>query len=231
MDSPRVNESYYAEVESYFVERRGSPLFISPGEWHLVSRWEELGIPLSVVKEGIDRVFERPKSRLKPRKLGYCRQTVESTFRRFREARLGLREGESESAVSAAVSAQLNEIKDRLQAAEERFGSRSERFARALGEISALVASAIEQDQAGPSPTRLPELEDALTEADRRLIEEAETVVEEPVRAALRKQAASTLEPYRERMPKKVYRSALESAYRRRLRQKLELPVMSLYAR
>ena len=81
--------NYYGSVEDYFVERRGSPLFITPAEWFLIFRWEEQGIPLPVVKEGIDRVFERPKTRAKPRKLGYCRQTVEATFRRFREVSLG----------------------------------------------------------------------------------------------------------------------------------------------
>ena len=62
-------DGYYEEVESYFVAQRGSPLFITPSEWDLVWRWEQLGIPLAVVKEGIDRVFERPKTLLKPRRL------------------------------------------------------------------------------------------------------------------------------------------------------------------
>ena len=84
--------NYYGLVEDYFVARRGSPLFITPAEWFLIFRWEEQGIPLLVVKEGIDRVFERPKTRTKQRKLGYCRQTVEAGFRRFREVSLGASE-------------------------------------------------------------------------------------------------------------------------------------------
>lgn len=233
MNGPEMHEGYYAEIESYFVERRGSPLFISPGEWYLVSRWEELGIPLTVVKEGIDRVFERPKSRTKARKLGYCRQTVESAFRRFREARLGLRRHAScsEQAVSDDVSSQLNEMRERLRTAEVRCRLASARFACVLDEVSRLLEAVIDDTRAAPSADRLSGLEDVLTQADRRLLEEAESVVEEPIRAELRKQAASSLSSYRERMPEKVYRSALESAYRRRLRQKLELPTLSLYAR
>jgi hypothetical protein len=41
----------------------------------------------------------------------------------------------------------------------------------------------------------------------------------------------SSLESYRERMPEKIYRAALESGYRRRLRRKLGLPTLSLYSR
>ncbi len=70
--------------------RGGEVLSSSPrasGTWSV--RWEQLGIPLSVVKEGIDRVFERPKTLVKPRRLSYCRQTVEAAFRKFREASLG----------------------------------------------------------------------------------------------------------------------------------------------
>jgi BirA family transcriptional regulator, biotin operon repressor / biotin---[acetyl-CoA-carboxylase] ligase len=241
MIRPVPEENYYAAIESYFVERRGSPLFISPGEWHLVSRWEELGIPLSVVKEGIDRVFERPKSRLKARKLGYCRQTVESAFRRFREARLGLRPRASDGDASGAgagaaaedAGSQLREMHERLRSAEARFRSESAGLARAIDEVARLLQSALDEvaGRASASPAPLSELEDTLAAADRRLVDEAESVVEEPIRAELRQRAASSLEPYRERMPEKVYRSALESAYRRRLRQKLDLPTLSLYAR
>lgn len=236
MGSMTMGESYYAEVESYFVARRGSPLFISPGEWHLVSRWEELGIPLEVVKEGIDRVFERPRSRLRPRKLGYCRQTVESAFRRFREARLGLRtsasDDESESRVSSDVSSQLRAMYDRLRTAGEALRSESATsFTQALADASGIVWSALDEVQESVSMARLSDLEDRLTEIDRRLILEAQLILEEPVRTELRREADSSLEAYRERMPEKVYRSARESAYRRRLREKLGLPTLSLYAR
>ena len=105
---------YYQEVERYFVARRGSPLFISPSEWDLVWRWEQLGIPLSVVKEGIDRVFERPKTSVKPRRLSYCRQTVEAAFRKFREASLGSVARMAEPDESGAA-ARLAEISSRLR--------------------------------------------------------------------------------------------------------------------
>jgi hypothetical protein len=233
MDSSSSEDGYYAEVESHFVERRGSPLFISPGEWHLVARWEELGIPLAVVKEGIDRVFERPKTRLKARTLGYCRQTVEAAFRRFREARLGIRADPSDGEGEAAgdVARQLQEMHDRLRVASALVPSGTS-FTRALEEIVVRLRSAIDEARGSSASTaRLSQLEDTLTALDRRLLEEAEPVVEEPLRAELRKQAEDSLREYRERMPEKVYGSALESAYKRRLRQKLELPTLSLYAR
>ncbi|MGH9388540.1 MAG: hypothetical protein ACRD1Z_02925, partial [Vicinamibacteria bacterium] len=74
------------------------------------------------------------------------------------------------------------------------------------------------------------EVERELTALDGKLVVESEAVLGDAARAELRSEAESSLESYRERMPEKVYRAALESAYRRRLRQKFGLPTLSLYA-
>jgi biotin-(acetyl-CoA carboxylase) ligase len=211
---------YYQDVESYFVARRGSPLFISPSEWDLVWRWEQLGIPLAVVKEGIDRVFDRPRTLLKPRRLSYCRQTVEAAFRRFREAKLGERAPKAELADSGAA-ARLQEITSRLG---ELAGAHSG-LARLCESASSAVESMVERVDEAPE-----EVERELAALDGTLIAGCEAVLEEAERAALRREAESSLESYRERMPEKIYLAALESAFRRRLRKKLGVPTMSLYA-
>jgi len=208
---------YYQEVESYFVSRRGSPLFITPREWDLVWRWEQLGIPLDVVKEGIDRVFDRPKARTRPRRLGYCRQTVEAAFRRFRESGVGARAGATEEEGARA----LTEIASRLRALAEAnrelapVFERDAEAVRSLGERAGMTAGEVERE---------------LAAIDAVLIADSEAALDAGTRDALRREAEASLDPYRERMPEKVYRSALESAYRRRLRKKLGIPALSLYA-
>ncbi|MGH9321114.1 MAG: hypothetical protein ACRD21_15685 [Vicinamibacteria bacterium] len=210
-------ENYYAEIETYFVARRGSPLFITPGEWDLAWRWEQLGIPLSAVKEGIDRVFERPKANLKPRKLGYCRQTVEAAFRRFREARLGGGSAGEMGEEGASASSHLAELSSRLRTLADEWSETNEAFARSLRSNAELVESS--------------ESEEELARVEGSLFLECEAVVGDASREELRKEAASSLECYRDRMPERVYRAALESAYRRRLRKRLDLPTLSLYTR
>jgi hypothetical protein len=222
-----TGESYYAEVEGHFVERRGSPLFITPDEWQLVYEWEQMGVPVQVVKEGIDQVFERPKTRLKPRKLGYCRQTVLAAFRRFREASIG---GGPLLASSGdepeSLSSRLEEISRRLQLAAERLDSSAAPFAVALRAAAERVRDLGPPLESG----ELAQVESSLADLDRALLSRAEEAVSAERRSALEQQASASLEPYRERMPENVYRAALESAYRRRLRQELDLPVQSLYA-
>jgi hypothetical protein len=211
-----TEESYYAAVESHFVARRGSPLFITPSEWQLVWKWEQAGIPLHVVKEGIDRVFERPRASQKVRKLGYCRQTVEAAFRRFREASLG---GASarEEVDSFDPTARLRELAAELEA----LGSRES--SEAGKEVERLAAEA--------EGRALGELEDRLAELERGLVDAAERSLGEAPRAALRREAEATLGAYRDRMPEKIYLAALESAYRRRLRSRLGLPTLTLLDR
>jgi hypothetical protein len=202
---------YFGDVEAHFIERRGSPLFITPAEWFLVSKWEEQGIPLAVVKEGIDRVFERPRAAAKPRKLGYCRQTVEAAFRRYREVTLGARE-------------HRGPVEDRLDAA-----SHLSRLAAQLGAVAPELAARVEE--LGDSGETLDHIEDALAAIEGELVNNAEDALDDSDRAALLSDAGASLASYQDRMPEKVYQSALRSAYRRRLRDKAKLPRLSLYDR
>ncbi|GMR22304.1 MAG: hypothetical protein BMS9Abin37_0643 [Acidobacteriota bacterium] len=209
-------EGYFGDVEAHFIERRGGPLFITPAEWFLVSKWEEQGIPLDVVKEGIDRVFERPQAAAKSRKLGYCRQTVEAAFRRFREVTLG-------------GGDHRGPVEDRFDAA-----AHLSRLASKLSGLSRLAGApdlAARVEALGDSGETLQRIEDALTAIDDELIENAEDTLDENDRVALLSAAGASLASYRDRMPDKVYQSALRSAYRRRLRDKTKLPRLSLYDR
>lgn len=208
-----VEEGYFGDVEAYFIERRGSPLFITPAEWFLVSKWEEQGIPLHVVHDGIDRVFERPQAAAKPRKLGYCRQTVEAAFRRFREVTLG--GGEDRGPVE-----------DRFDAA-----AHLSRLASKLSRLAVAPELAARVEALGDVGENLQRIEDALTAIDDELVEFAEDALDENDRDALLSEASASLASYRDRMPDKVYQSALKSAYRRRLRDKAKLPRLSLYDR
>jgi BirA family transcriptional regulator, biotin operon repressor / biotin---[acetyl-CoA-carboxylase] ligase len=213
---------YYQEVESHFVARRGSPLFITPSEWDLIWRWEQLGIPVEVVKEGIDRVFDREKTHLKPRRLSYCRQTVEAAFRKFREASLGRREPVEEREEQRA-GARLAEIASRL--GEIAASEKKRELSLLLQRTRDAVRSLAERAEGATE-----ELESALSALDFSFIAEVEAVLGNAEREELRREAESSLESYRERMPEKIYRAAVESAYRRRLRRKLGLPTLSLYA-
>ena len=224
-----TEDNYYGAVESHFIERRGSPLFITPKEWHLIQKWETESIPLRVVKEGIDRVFERPSRRPGVRRLSYCRQSVEAAFRRFREARVGESGGgssEHEDAERLVAAEHLAELRTTLEAARKIWSKRSEDFARQLEDGIREIETLGESESVDR-----PGLETRLIGLEERLLGSAASVLAEEEREDMRRRAEESLSSYRERMPEDVYRGALDSAYRKRVRAACGLCPMSLYSR
>lgn len=85
--------NYFTEIEEHFQNRRGTLTLLSPLDWSLIESFQSSGIPLEVVRRGIDRAFEKhSKARSKIRKvnsLAYCTQTILTEFERHKENLVG----------------------------------------------------------------------------------------------------------------------------------------------
>ncbi len=234
MDDTRVNdetEGYHAAVERHFVALRGSPLFVSPREWQLIHRWREAQIPLRVVKQGLDQAFANSKSRRPIRRLSYCRQTVEASYRRFREAVAGVgkagREKENQTTDGGSdIRDYLERLAKELAVVREKVDdTRSpmrEAIDRTVKRLSALNEEATE-------PIRLDDLERELETLEAALFEAAEAALEPEERETCRDAAERSFRDYQARMPADVFESALRSAYLKRVRSRFDLPALSLF--
>lgn len=223
---PAPEEDYYAAVERHFVSLRGSPLFITPKEWHLIHRWRERQIPLRVVRQGLDRAFEKRKQTRTVRSLSYCRQTVEAAYRRFREALAGAREKETPDEEAGRLQDYLWKLH---RAVLESLGKVAVSEPELAGALSR-CANELALLAAGPvDPDRLAELESRLGELEAILLEAAEASLGDAGRKQCLEQAEQSLAGYRSRMPPEVFRSALQSAYRKRVRARFGLPPLSLF--
>jgi hypothetical protein len=84
---------YYQRIARHFLERRGAPFFLSAKDLALISAWEEAGLPLPVVLEGIDKAFENHRLRRakadKILSLSYCSGQVSKAFEQFRDRKVG----------------------------------------------------------------------------------------------------------------------------------------------
>lgn len=219
-------EDYYAEVERHFVALRGSPLFITAKDWYVIHGWREKQIPLLIVKEGLDRAFEKRKSRRPVRQLSYCRQSVEAAYRRHREARLGGPSGEapreeveSFRAQSSDLEKQLREISSKLKVTHPSLAEAAE---QAAGRLSLLASELI-------SATGFQEIEDELSLFDELLLAAAEAALGDGERKQCLDDANHSLAGYLSRMPDDVHRAAVRSAYLKRVRVRFGLPVLSLF--
>lgn len=92
--SRRENQGfYYRQIAHAFFALRGAPYVLSSRDVVMISSWEETGIPLGIVLEGIERAFERSRPRLargrKMSSLSFCQTDVMRAFSEFRDRRVG----------------------------------------------------------------------------------------------------------------------------------------------
>jgi hypothetical protein len=84
---------YYQQIAQSFLARRGAPYVLSSRDMVMISSWEETGIPLGVVLEGIERTFERSRPRLargrKMSSLSFCQTEVMRAHAEFRDRKVG----------------------------------------------------------------------------------------------------------------------------------------------
>jgi len=98
MGSQAQRSRYFQEIAQAFLDLRGAPFVLSSKEMVTISAWEETGIPLRVVLEGIHRAFENYKKRQaggrKMSSLSYCNAEVLRAFAQFRDRSVGRRNKE-----------------------------------------------------------------------------------------------------------------------------------------
>ena len=86
---------YYRTIAGLFLKERGAPLILSSGDMNQIRAWENKGIPLHAVTEGIRLHFRRRPFRNRTRggvlPLSACSVSVEKAYDMFRSRRVGLK--------------------------------------------------------------------------------------------------------------------------------------------
>jgi hypothetical protein len=95
-----LSPDYFTDIEAHFAARRGTPFVLSAKDWALMKEWYDGGIPLAVVIEAIDSVFDKQEA--KSRKINglrYCRHAVKELWAERRELQIGAAESAPEENV------------------------------------------------------------------------------------------------------------------------------------
>jgi hypothetical protein len=90
----KARQVYYQTIARYLFELRGAPFFLSPREMEALGRWEERGIPLEAVLDGLKLAYERFRKKPGGRKkltLVFCEPQVLQSFDQHQERRVGTR--------------------------------------------------------------------------------------------------------------------------------------------
>lgn len=92
MTAPPSPADYFLEIEGHFAMRRQTPFILSAKDWALMKKWRDDEIPLLVVLEAIDQVFEKNESSGRRKvisSLSYCRHAVKELWEERKELYAG----------------------------------------------------------------------------------------------------------------------------------------------
>ena len=85
-----MDADYFLEIEAHFARRRGTPFILNAKDWVLMQKWSADGVPLAVVIEALDSVFDkRDALGKKVNGLSYCKHAVKELWDERRAMQVG----------------------------------------------------------------------------------------------------------------------------------------------
>lgn len=214
-DSLRSRVRYFQETESHFSARFGAPLLLSPRDVAKVEFWRSLGIPVSAVKRGIDRHFERlqPQRRRKAVVLAFCENDVLDAWEELRaHGSAGAKAGKPEDA-----AASLKKFLKKLEKAKVRAAVHGPWAESLFDGLLAAGRRALESKRA-------PSHEKTALRLEKLLRREMLRLAPPELLEELRHEVGAELAPYRPRMQESAYRETLDAQTMERLRERLHVP-------
>jgi len=218
MSETEADRAYYAAGEAAFIRRRGTPFLLSPKDFALLKQWRQLGVPIEAIEAGIDDAFSRREERGatgRINSLAYCRDAVLAAWERRAEASVGRGDGRQASTDPAAGL-------DRLETLLSEIAKRRPDLARP---IEAARRSLERLRHASRPPD---EIEESLVRIDRKLTSALYDALPEAERSDLDRAIERQLSPLRGRMDEETARRTGKALARRILRERLELPRLTL---
>lgn len=85
-----MQRDYFQEIEFHFITRRGTPFTLNGKDGQMIKEWHDAGIPLPIVIEAMDKVFDRfdAKDR-KVNGLSFCKHAVKELWNERKELQVG----------------------------------------------------------------------------------------------------------------------------------------------
>ena len=204
------DHAYFLAIEDHFVRLRGAPLLLSPADWQVARRWHRQGIPLELVRRALEEVFARRRERgAKGRisSLRYCAPAVEAAWTEHSEL----------AAPGARVEAEAFDAASRLAALAAALPAGAGGL---RAELAALADSGLDAQA----------IEERLAEVDRRTLDGALAALGAEERAALDATLDKAIGAVAGRLAAAEIERARERLARQVLRERLGLPMLSLFS-
>ena len=229
--------NYFTEIEECFQQCRQTKTLLSPLDWALIESWKEQDFPLPAVLAGIERAFEkfktRPRKHLRVNSLAYCAQEVYRAVEEARtnEAQTGTRR-EAQSAAAFASEELVGFLRRNAQAVEKASRRASEERNQVLAEDLASVAATLEEaatQQAAKPDDDMEALERRLTALEDKLTAALTRASSVELLAQFRQEVERILVPYRRKMSAAHIEPLERQFLKKRLLEHYEIPRLSLF--
>ncbi|MFQ5778008.1 MAG: hypothetical protein ACE5IP_08370 [Terriglobia bacterium] len=227
--------NYYTEIEEHFWQKRGAHILVSTLDWAVIESWQQAGVPLEIVLKGIDRAFERYRSKRRSRtikSLLYCVDAVAEVAQEAKEAAAG--RGPQAGAVEHPPPFSPEEIARyfRDNAAALRKAAERRRENILLARPFEEVAAALEALAAQPGDDSTSSLEDRerhLTVLEEKLLAALTQATPAEELVELRREVDRALAPYRRRMKAEQLMLVEKQFLQRKLFERSGVPRLSLF--
>ncbi|HCS48777.1 MAG TPA: hypothetical protein DIW61_11200 [Candidatus Aminicenantes bacterium] len=201
---------YFQEIARTFFSLRGAPFVLSSRDMVAISSWEERGIPLRIVLEGIERAFEKYRKRAvggrKISSLSFCETEILRAHAEFRDRTVGRAEkGESRE-----------DKRKRIKIEVERFLKSLPPEAAFLGEVYREAQTVLNRREAS---------EEALERLDAR----AEELITREADAAVRAEVEKRVRADFPGRPAEELRGIFLIGLVKRWREKFRVPYLSYF--
>jgi len=204
------DHAYFQAIEEIFVALRGSPLLLSPADWHVARRWHREGIPLDLIRGALQEVFAKRKERGAKGKISslrYCAPAVDAAWEERREL----------STPGERAEAPELDLELRLHALAAALPEGCPGRETLAGRIAALTGD----------PQRI---EEALAALEHEMLAAAAAALDGTARGEIEAAVEKTLAALRGRLPAEELERSRERLTAQVLRQRLRLPVLSLFS-
>ena len=202
-----MSDAYFLEIEAHFAMRRNTPFILSAKDWALMRKWHDEGVPLPVVIEAIDSVFEKNETSGRRKvisSLSYCRHAVKELWNERKTLYVGDGAGTPESAPEVILDALAQQL-----------------------ESSPFTAFAPRIRELGREKS-VPRIEERLLELEHELLESA--IASQPGEVAqFRAEIAAALGDT-SRLDEKTRARTEEANLRRLVRERFGLPRLTLFS-
>ena len=203
-----AEDTYFVDIEGHFAQRRGTPFILSAKDWALMKKWRDDGVPLPVVIEAIDSVFENNETSGRKKvisSLSYCRHAVKEIWDERRELYAGAHGVLPEADPLVLLEALANEL------ASSKYGAPFADRVRALA-----------------SEKSVPAIEGKLLEVEGELIETI--IAAAPADAAQVQAQVDAALAGSSKMDEKIRKRTVEANLRRLIRERFGLPRLTLFS-